>query len=237
MSGRVGHSGLLMGPSVQDPYFADVGFLLHFDGADGSTTITDSSRHGRGFSLGTSGTMQISTAQSVFGGASWAHKTSLGYAYTSSDATYITAAGSTPWTLELRARFDSFSAAQVLFDTNDNYSNTTGWQVYVDTSGKIAVWDGYASTGYGAYGSSMSTSTWYAIALTWDGTSLRFFRGGVLLGTATGFTNHWGNQVFCFNSTYRSQGSNGYFDEMRFTKGVARYKADYSVASAAFPNA
>jgi len=44
--------------------------LLHFDGADGSTTFTDSSQYANTFTLGFSGNPIISTLQSKFGGSS-----------------------------------------------------------------------------------------------------------------------------------------------------------------------
>jgi hypothetical protein len=51
-------------------YLANVSFLLHMDGTNGSTTFTDSGPNG--LTVGAYGNAQISTAQSVFGGASGA---------------------------------------------------------------------------------------------------------------------------------------------------------------------
>lgn len=227
------------GPPAEqgDPHWFNVGFLLHFDGPNASTTITDSGPRSRTFTRsGSGGTAEISTSQSVFGGSSWRHASSTRYVSTPADATYITASGSTPWTLEFRARFDNFSAARVLFDNNDSSSNTTGWSPFIGADGKMWLWSGPQAISYGGHGSAMSTGTWYALAITWDGTTLRFFRDGVLQGTNTGFTNVWGNSVFLWNSTYLNQGCTGYFDEVRYTKGIARYTANYTIASEQFPH-
>lgn len=219
-----------------DPFFANVGFLLHFDGANGSTTITDSGPRSKSFTRGGTGAGTISTAQSVFGGSSYLNGASTGILFTAQDTTYITASGSTPWTWECRYRPDTFAAAKVLFDNNNTSSNTTGWQIFVNTAGKLALYSGTQALTYGAFGSTMSTNTWYALRVVWDGTSLYFFRDGVLEGSVTGFTNAWGNTVNLVNSSFGTQGMTGYMDELRWTKGVARSTATYTVDTSAFPN-
>lgn len=232
MSGLLAHRGLLAA-ATGDPFSANVGFLLHFDGAAGSTSFPDSGPHGKTFTLaGAGGTAQIDTSQSVFGGASYRQTGSISRRITTpADATYITAAGSTPWTWESRCRITSFSTNRVLFDNNNNATNTTGWQIYVDTAGKIFVYSGPQATSYGGHGTALALSTWYALAITWDGTTLRFFRDGALLGGNTGFTNVWGTSVLLWNSANSNQAADGYFDELRWTKGVARYTGAYAVDS------
>ena len=51
-----------------DPNFANVSLLLHGDGANNSTTFTDSSSNN--FTLSRVGDVKISTTQSKFGGSS-----------------------------------------------------------------------------------------------------------------------------------------------------------------------
>ena len=51
-----------------DPNFADVSLLLHGDGANNSTTFTDSSSNN--FTLSRVGDVKISTTESKFGGSS-----------------------------------------------------------------------------------------------------------------------------------------------------------------------
>lgn len=226
------HQALLStSQSTGDPYFSSVGFLLHFNGADGSQQFPDSGPYNKTFTLfGGGGTAQISTTESVFGGSSYRQTGFSGYRITTgSDATYITASGSTAWTWEARVRLDNFTVAKVLFDNDDNASNTTGWQIYVGTDARFYVYSGPQATSYGGHGAAMSASTWYALAITWDGTTLRFFRDGSLLGSNTGFTNVWGSTVHLWNSTFLNQAAAGYFDETRWTKGVARYVATYTI--------
>jgi hypothetical protein len=54
---------------VFDPYYQNVSLLIHCDGSNGSTTITDSGPKGKSPSS-VNGDAKISTAQSKFGGAS-----------------------------------------------------------------------------------------------------------------------------------------------------------------------
>jgi hypothetical protein len=51
-----------------DPFSANVSLMLHFDGANGSTTFVDSSPNN--FTVTRAGDAVISTAQSRFGGSS-----------------------------------------------------------------------------------------------------------------------------------------------------------------------
>jgi hypothetical protein len=55
-------------PVPVDPQFGSVSLLLHGDGTNGSTTITDNSPTPK--TVTAVGNAQISTAQSKFGGAS-----------------------------------------------------------------------------------------------------------------------------------------------------------------------
>jgi len=62
--GRGGREFAFTGSS--DPYWADVLLLLHFNGADASTTFTDSSSYNRTLTI-FDGTPELDTAQSMFG--------------------------------------------------------------------------------------------------------------------------------------------------------------------------
>jgi|GEM_PF-309661 len=222
-------------PVATDPYFANVGFLLHENGVNGATTSVDSGPRNKAISRTSGG--QISTAQSVFGGSAWYNSTAAGRRTIAQDTTYITAANATPWTWEVRMRADNFSAARVVFDNNNNGSNTTGWQIYLGADAKLYIWSGPQARSYGGFGSAIVANTWYALRICWDGATLYFFCDGILLGTATGFTNVWGNALAIGNSAYANQGFIGYLDEMRFTKGVVRSTVDYTIDTEQFPDA
>jgi hypothetical protein len=79
-----------------DPNFADVSLLLHGDGANGSTTIIDSSPTPK--TVTAFGNAQISTAQSKFGGASIALDGTGDYASTGNSSDLLM--GSAVFTIE-----------------------------------------------------------------------------------------------------------------------------------------
>ncbi len=79
----------------------------------------------------------------------------------------------------------------------------------------------------------LSTSTWYHIALCRSGTNTKLFLNGVQIGsTYTDSTNYlntgnrpWiGVNASSTNTSYL----NGYIDDLRITKGVARYTANFT---------
>ena len=57
-----------VGTTTGDVYYPQTSLLMHFNGTNGSTTMTDSSKNNVSFTV--NGNSQISTAQSKFGGAS-----------------------------------------------------------------------------------------------------------------------------------------------------------------------
>jgi len=85
-----------------------------------------------------------------------------------------------------------------------------------------------------------SLNAWHFIALTYDGTTLRLFIDGTLAQSSTSFTgfNQSHNTVIDignlsnFGTTYCF---NGYLDDIRITKGVARYTATFTPPTATFP--
>jgi hypothetical protein len=83
------------------------------------------------------------------------------------------------------------------------------------------------------------TNTWQHIAYTRTGGTGRLFVGGVLAGSWADTTNYVGT----VNRLGQTSASNavdnrlsGYIDDLRITKGVARYTAGFTPPTAAFPN-
>ena len=208
-----------------DPNFSDVELLLHMDGANGSTTFTDSSSNG--LTVTANGNAQIATAQSKFGGAS---------GYFDGNGDYVRATLSSSFnprtdsfTIEGWMRLDaSYSTWSLACDTNDKiYMVAIGNTVYVG--------DGASNNITVAHG--MSTGVWHHMAATFDGTTYRAFRDGTLLSSSTVLLAS--NSVSTIDVGGRpSQGqyTNGYIDDFRLTIGVARYTSNFTPPTAAFPD-
>ena len=84
--------------------------------------------------------------------------------------------------------------------------------------------------------STISADTWYHIAAVKSGSTGTLYIDGVSVGTATvgtpNNTNFSIGRAGSFNGNY----FNGYIDDFRITKGVARYTANFTPPAAKLPN-
>jgi hypothetical protein len=207
--------------SETDPYFSNVVALLHFDGANGSTTFTDKAPSPHGISV--SGSVSISTAQSVFGGSSCSFGGGGAYLYTSSSADF---AFPGDFTIEMRVRFAAVGSTQnlIVIQSNGGLGWDNGWRIsrsFVGTN-----W----SSGW-----SPSAGVWYALALARSGSTMRIFVDGVLNASSTDTTSFSSGPLNIGGNG--GNGLNGWMDELRITNGVCRYTGNYTVRSLPFPDA
>jgi hypothetical protein len=240
MSGIVGHCGLLLAGAalVTDPNFSFRELLLHGDGADGSTTVSDSSSNGFAHAMPTN--TALDTAQQKFGSASILFNGSdAGLRYTDNAAFTI---GAGQFLVEMFALFADTGTTRWLCGQSDSSGTNTATSIALQrTSGnKIR---GFACSGGSAVGdvtssSSVTSGVWYYIAYGRDsGNTFRLFIDAVAEGTASsGATlNDSGNSfgVGCLGSAV-SNPMSGHIDEFRLTVGL--YEAVVTVPTSPFPN-
>lgn len=219
-----------------DANYASVALLLHGEGSNNGTVFTDSSNNAA--TLTKTGSIVTSTAQALYGSASISIPSASGQKLQLPAASAYRANGQS-WTLEVSIYCAAYSANKVIFDTDNDSSNTTGFAWYVGSDGKVYVYQGTTASNLGGTGAALTANTWTKLALTWDGTTLRSYKGGTKEWETTSFANPWstsnGASLFCDKAATPAQCLNGYADEFRFTKGVARYTgASYTPDSAAF---
>ena len=119
----------------------------------------------------------------------------------------------------------------------DVWSSTTGapvgpWYMYRLSTNVI----GFGIHGAGPLVSSTTNtaaSTWYHVAVTRSGTSLRMFINGILESSATNSSDlvASGLNLGLISTPYLM---NGYIDDFRITKGVARYTANFTPPTSTF---
>lgn len=231
-------------PADADPYWNNVVAMLHGDGADGSTTFVDS-KGASTWSINGTGTVttpSISTAVSKFGGAaiylpatSKNLKSNVGLSLGTGDFTIEFWAYKTA---ELgRSQYLLYSGGGFWIGGNQPGYYTSGW--------KFSPMDYCANSGQncGAYGRMMQAgatysvlNTWQHFALTRSGGTFRMYIDGTLVGTNVSTWTMDYNPADLFpqlgSSTWQ-----GYVDELRITKGVARYVgSSFPLQTKAFPN-
>jgi hypothetical protein len=215
-----------------DLFRSNVSLLLHGDGSNGSTTIVDSSPSPK--TVTAFGNAQISTAQSKFGGASIAFDGSGDYLQV--NPAPVIALGTENFTVECFLYLNSIPSV------NNNYiidqrtsSNTAGFFLILDATRLRWAFDGANVT--------QPTVTWQT--QTW--THVALVRNS---GVVTAYIN--GSQIFTGSNTYAMQSPpspttvgarytlneslDGYIDDLRITKGIARYTTNFTPPTAPFPD-
>jgi len=209
-----------------DPYFSNVSILLHGDGTNGSTTFTDSSSNNH--TLTVNGDTQISTAQSKFGGSSM-YFDGTGDFLTVSDSSL--ALGTGEYTIELWVYILSAAALEAIASCGTSAGGS--WQLRFGNNGIIDFRVG-TNTKLSA---TISFNTWHHLAVTRDSSNTgRMFLNGTIEDSST-FTNDHSQDALKIGVN-RSVGNyfDGYIDDFRITKGVARYTSNFTPPTEPFPD-
>ena len=217
--------------TVGDVHFPKVKLLLPFDGSNGATSTTDSSNANNTVSF--AGTAQISTAQSKFGGSSLLLDGDSDYLEVTNSELDLDGATCTIefWVYLLGGIgshicfYSDYSGASSGISIEKNSSNV----VKVNLSG-----DGADITGT----TTMSTGQWYHIAFSGSDGSYKLFLNGTQEGsTATGSITNGHNTkkigVFWYSGGGYIRHWNGYLEDFRITKGLARYTSNFTPPTSA----
>jgi hypothetical protein len=230
---------VLTGTTTGDAYYPQVSALLHFDGTNGSTTITDNSKNNVAFTV--NGDSKISTAQSKFGGASLLLDGTGDYL--SSPSVNDFAFGTGDFTIECWIYSSDVSSAtqRGFLQTSDTAgglktSYTSGIIIGVGSPVNGALFVNVAGTNIGSTTAVLTTNTWYHIALVRNSGTSTLYVNGTSVGSGTTTGNCSGTYLAIggyYNTSYLYQ---GYLDELRITKGYARYTGNFTPSTTAFSN-
>jgi len=204
--------------------------LLHCDGTNASTTFTDSSSAAH--TMTANGNAQVSTAQSKFGGASLLCDGSGDYVSSPNSTDWnLGGAGAGDFTIDFWIRFNSVAAAYGLVATG-NFGGT-GWTFYfVNTSGgQLRLYNGSESVIAWA----ASTNIWYHVALVRSSSTITCYIGGTSIGTFTDLDmNNDSGALRVGDGGDSGSSFNGWMDEVRISKGIARWTANFAPPSGAY---
>jgi hypothetical protein len=240
-----------VGPPTGDPDFASVSLLLPFDGADGNTVFTDASANNHAITR--YGDAQISTARWPFSGPG----SSLLL-----DGTVDKLGLPSPLPATLQLDFDPYTVEAWVYTTSTaaqtvlgNLDNQTGnghyWMIINATFNGLQTvqWFNPNSGNYAWGTTALPVSEWHHIAATYDGVTTRVFLNGLALASRNlnGSSNRNNNVPFYVgashnvgNLNYTPGGSTtfnfiGNVSNVRITKGIARYTANFTPPTGPFP--
>jgi Concanavalin A-like lectin/glucanases superfamily len=218
-----------------DPNFANVVLLCHFDGTNGSTTFIDSSSFAVSLSQTGAG-RSLTTAQQQFGTASLASANDSGTVQGPIGTAWQFGAGQ--FTVEAFVRPTSALSGVRGIVTQWAASTNLGW--FLGFNGNTLNFF-YSTTGTdnpavsGAY--TPTLNSWVHIAADRDVSNvLRVYANGAVIASST-------VSATFFNSTQNLRVSNdgagtrgfvGQIDEVRITKGVARYGGAFTPPTVPF---
>ena len=225
-----------------DPYLSNVLVLLHGYGTNNSTTITDSSPS-------TKTATAVGGAKIVTGIADPFGNTTRGVmSFTFASSSRISLPKSSVWdlpgdfTIELWANQGSISGLATMFEFGSTSNNVDNGVLM-----RPATSDIYLPTTSNLFASSVqyTQNLWIHWAIVRSGTAVNVYRNGASIAsgttsavlTASGTSGAGTGGIFLGDSVH-SPGRHwdGYISDLRITKGVARYTANFTPPTAPFPD-
>lgn len=203
--------------------------LLHMNGADASTTFTDES----GKTWTAAGNAQIDTAQSKFGGASALFDGTGDKITTGDSADFDIGSGS--FTVDFWYRPNAVGAARLLTGQSNSTPTVSTISFYVQHNADNTIL-GVICTGSTqkqvTTTGTVSSGTWYHIAFVRNGNSMAIALDGTFGSSldVTGVTanNSTNSAAIGGCGEMTTSLTNGWIDEYRFSKGVARWTANFT---------
>jgi hypothetical protein len=226
---------------MSDPNFANVGLLLHCNGTDGSTSFPDSSSNAH--TVTALANAQVDTGQKKYGSASAQFdgtddKLTVPYA-----SAFNLATGD--FTIECWVRFqqdaDAWSGSWLLAQPGN--SSFDQWSLWADSPGGTSYQAVFQAVNTAdsqvialTHGAALVKNVWYHLAVTRSGSTFRLFVDGAspVSGSSSATLKSTAAALTIGNDADGTAGHYGWIDDIRITKGVARYTAAFTPPVAEF---
>ena len=202
---------------------ASTKLLMHFDGADGGTTFTDSSLSAH--SITRTGTVTTSNVQSKFGGTSLKNANEGSLVIPNSSDFNL---GLNDFTIECWVYLLSYNTFNTVLDATNSPSGAIWrfWASYSGSSNKVNFYGFESSV-------AVSLNTWTHIAVSRVSGSTKVYVNGVG-GTAVTLGKIESNNSNIVIGKTDTFGSNMYIDELRVRVGEAVYTSNFTPPAAPF---
>ena len=229
---------------------ANTKLLLHFDGGEGSVAFTDSGNTGHtvtaagnaiqviGHGATAAGNVKTENTQKKFGTTA---------AYFDGTGDYITlpdsldySFGTEPWTIDMWVNFSSIAAHSGFFEQYADVNNFIVFYRHTNTNTQFwAVVGGVYKAGY-YWAWTPSLDTWYHMAIVRNGTDFSIYVDGVAQSLTV--VNAIGSNAMpniaapmIIGKTVSAPAlMNGDIDELRISKGIARWTANFTPPTKAY---
>ena len=180
------------------------------------------------------GNAAYSTVEKKFGTGSVAFDGTGDYITVPTDTDF--AYGTNAFTIEMWVYRTVSGAVQILLDQRTASPTNYAPFLFIGTTNVITYSDGAATVITGA--TTVPLNAWSHVALSRSGTSTRLFLNGVQQGSTYTDTRNYIQTPISLGMRFDGVGSpfTGYIDEVRISKGIARYTANFTAPSAAFTN-
>jgi hypothetical protein len=193
----------------------------------GFETITD--RVGK--TVYAQGDAKLSTAQKKFGTASLALDGTADYITVPNQPDF--AYGTNDFTIEMWVYRTVSGITQVLLDQRTASPTNYAPVIFINTSNALQYNDGAASVITGA--TTVPLNAWSHVALSRSGTSTKLFLNGVQQGSTYTDTRNYIATPLTIGARFNNiQNFTGYIDEVRISKGIARYTANFTAPTTPF---
>lgn len=229
-------------PGSVDPFFSSVVLLMGFEDVDGSVTapgMTDESPSAHGTASQFTNPGIIDTAQFKFGSSSLnLVNVDSGIFFSSSTDWDISTTNADPFTIETWFRYSTVVTLKQLLNRRGLFTTTFHFDMRAGaTASEFSFgWslDGDFSTiqRIETSGAGLTTGQFYHLCVDKDATGkIRLYVDGVMKGSSTPASSViWhpavGNVLCIGTNTAGAAAQLGWHDEVRITKGVARYASD-----------
>ncbi len=233
--------------SSLDPYISYLDLLAHLDGTNGGTSFPEMT----GKTITALGSVTTQTGTKKFGTAS-AYFDGTGDALTVVQNASLDFAVDTPFTIEAQVKPDAITHADLrtIYANYDWLTATHKVQciLAIDTTGylRFEAWQNLTTWQIITHSQILSTADFQHVAVSYDGTNFHLSVNGVVETTARTISSfmsydyrHFIGACGLYNVTGPGApglGMEGYIDEVRVTNGVARYTANFTPPTSAFPN-
>jgi hypothetical protein len=144
--------------------------------------------------------------------------------------------GTGDFTIEGWVYFNSLAGTQAIADsaTSPSSGSAGQWFFVKDASNKLGFGQHSVGTIVTSTGS-LSATTWTHVAISRSGTTVRLYINGVQDGSATSSVNFNNAGSIQVGVVATPSYLNGYLQDLRITKGYARYTTNFTAPTAAFP--